>query len=85
MMKIALMILGVVFQQETAETPDMRKSVVELPLKRALAAAEVEDGRVKPGLVAWHPSFEAAVEAAGKSGKPVLLFQLLGRLDEEFC
>jgi len=41
--------------------------------------------RVRPGLVEWHSSHEAALEASSISGKPVLLFQLLGRLDEEFC
>ena len=41
--------------------------------------------RVKPGLVHWHADFAAAKRAAAKSGRPVLLFQLLGRLDEEFC
>ena len=33
----------------------------------------------------WHASHAAAVEAAAESGKPVLLFELFGRLDEEFC
>ena len=41
--------------------------------------------RVEPGLVRWHADFAAARAAATRSGKPVLLFQLLGRLDEEFC
>jgi hypothetical protein len=41
--------------------------------------------QVKPGDVAWHSNFAAACEASKQSGKPVLLFQLLGKLDEEFC
>lgn len=40
---------------------------------------------VAPGLVAWHADFAAACAAAESSGKPVLLFQLLGRLDDELC
>ena len=32
-----------------------------------------------------HASFAHARRAAMKSGKPVLLFQLLGRLDDAFC
>lgn len=37
------------------------------------------------GLVPWHASFEGACEAASESGRPVLLFQLMGRLDDRFC
>ena len=43
------------------------------------------DRKVKPGAVRWHSSHAAALAAAAKSGKPVLHFQLLGRLDDEFC
>lgn len=35
--------------------------------------------------IRWHDSEEKALEAAAKSGKPILVFHLLGRLDEEFC
>lgn len=35
--------------------------------------------------VRWHEDYDAALLAAEKSRKPVLLFQLLGRLDEELC
>ena len=41
--------------------------------------------KVAAGLVRWHESFEAAIAAAKKSGKPVFFFQLLGKLDDEFC
>jgi hypothetical protein len=40
---------------------------------------------VAAGKVTWHPTFEAACQASAKSGKPVFLFQMLGRLDQEFC
>ena len=40
---------------------------------------------VAPGLVRWHEDFAHAKAAAAKSRRPVLLFQLLGRLDREFC
>ena len=60
--------------------------VAEQPLERALpAAAPFAPRTVSPGLVPWHADFAAACAAAQRSGKPVLLFQLLGRLDEEFC
>ncbi|MGI9516501.1 MAG: hypothetical protein ACR2NP_05630 [Pirellulaceae bacterium] len=38
----------------------------------------------EPGLIEWHESFAEACAASRESGKPVLLFQLLGRLDERF-
>ncbi|MFL5328872.1 MAG: hypothetical protein ACJ8C4_08140 [Gemmataceae bacterium] len=44
-----------------------------------------DNPRVVPGMVHWHPSCAAAMAAASKSGKPVLLFQMMGRLDHQFC
>ena len=41
--------------------------------------------RVAPGKVRWHDDFAAACAADAKADKPVLLFQMLGRLDEQFC
>ncbi len=63
---------------------DTSKALVERPLKAALAATPLE-AAPRTGLVRWHASFGAAQAAARASGKPVLLFQLLGRLDDEFC
>ena len=78
--------------------PDAKKTRVELPIKEAVRDRRKEELelplKVKfgstPSLVPvrtllWQPSFEKAVDAATASGKPVLLFQLLGRFDEEFC
>jgi hypothetical protein len=44
-----------------------------------------ENPTVKPGLVNWHPTFADARAAAEKSGKPVLLFHMMGQLDKQFC
>jgi hypothetical protein len=41
--------------------------------------------RVRPGAVRWHTDFEAACRASRTSGKPVLHFQMMGRLDQRFC
>lgn len=38
--------------------------------------------KCQPGLVKWHSNFESALTASATSGKPVLLFQLLGKLDQ---
>jgi hypothetical protein len=40
---------------------------------------------VEPGKVKWHKSLADAQAAAGKSGKPVLLFHMMGQLDKQFC
>jgi hypothetical protein len=53
--------------------------------KRSDLSTSEPNPKVQPGLVRWHPSLEAACTAAKKSGKPVLLFQMMGRLDEQFC
>jgi hypothetical protein len=44
-----------------------------------------DNPKVAPGKVRWHTDFAAACEAARKSGKPVLLFQMMGKLDDQFC
>jgi len=62
---------------------DAGKSEAELPIKEKLAAPA--PGRVSTGKVAWRASLEAALEQARTSGKPVLVFQLLGKLDDEWC
>jgi hypothetical protein len=66
----------------------LSKGEIEAAPKAVLAAAdraEAANPKVAPGKVTWHPSFAAACEASKKSGKPVLLFQLLGKLDHQFC
>ena len=72
---------------------DRRKHVIESPLKRVVAnttrmpaaeEAEAENPTVEPGKVRWHSGFAEACAAARRSGKPVLLFQMIGRLDQRF-
>ncbi len=57
-------------------------------------AKENESGRTpdspanptaEPGKVVWHDDLEAACAASRESGKPVLLFQMMGNLDDRFC
>src|SRR5947209_3819920 len=67
---------------------DATKYEVEASPKAVVAAAarvEADNPKVAPGKVNWHGSFADACEASRKSGKPVLLFQLLGKLDQQFC
>src|SRR5262245_58136097 len=49
------------------------------------AANKDDNPTVAPGLVKWHKSFDDAKTASLKSGKPVLLFHMMGQLDKQFC
>ncbi len=70
-----------------------KKEVIEKPTAAIVAgssapAAPKDDPanpKVKPGDVKWHPSFADACKAAEKSNKPVLLFQMMGKLDDQYC
>jgi hypothetical protein len=73
---------------------DRGKGRIERPTETVVAdsapaPAKTGDGfvnpKVEPGKVKWHASFDAACQASAKSGKPVLLFQMMGKLDEQFC
>jgi hypothetical protein len=71
---------------------DANKLEIEGPTKAVLAArsalaakAPTDNPKVQPGKVRWHANFADACAAAQKSGKPVLLFQMMGKLDDRFC
>jgi hypothetical protein len=70
------------------------KMVVELPTKVVMqkksaplpsATAEFKNPKVQPGKIHWRATFAEACAAARKSGRPVLLFQMMGKLDDQFC
>jgi hypothetical protein len=67
------------------------KGVIEKPTKAMLAnAAEApargaDNPKVQPGKVRWHAAFADACARSAVSGKPVLLFQMMGKLDDRFC
>ncbi|GAB4136313.1 MAG: hypothetical protein Tsb009_03260 [Planctomycetaceae bacterium] len=77
---------------------DVRKSSIENPVKRVFAQKGVtgvppttrktdshfSNPKVKPGDVNWHPDFATAQKFAKRNRKPILLFQMIGRLDERF-
>jgi hypothetical protein len=70
---------------------DVGKTVAIEPPTKAIVATksatviESESPKVKPGLVKWHANFADACTASKKSGKPVMLFQMMGKLDDQFC
>ena len=75
---------------------DLRKDRIEVPTQALLVTpttpaessgrpATPDNPKVAPGLVRWHADLAAAQAASRVSGKPVLVFQMLGQLDDEFC
>lgn len=73
-----------VLKQETTTAPKTVVSHPQLQERVTKSDPPVENPRVEPGKVSWHADFEAARRASGESGKPVMLFQLMGRLDQRF-
>ena len=67
------------------EIADLRKMRVEDPIKHGLLIVPEPVPVPVPVKIDWHADLDAAQLAAAKSGKPILLFQLLGKLDDEFC
>lgn len=67
---------------------DSSKLEIEAPTKQRLSvskrALEESNPQVKPGDVHWHKDLSTACDASQQSGKPVLLFHLLGQLDQQF-
>jgi hypothetical protein len=72
---------------------DGGKLGIEFPTKRIIANTAADplpksdfiNPRVAAGRVRWHTSYASARQASEKSGKPVLLFQMMGKLDDQFC
>jgi hypothetical protein len=73
---------------------DRGKGRIERPTENVVASsapapAKTGDAfvnpKVEPGKVKWHATFDEACQASVKSGKPVMLFQMMGKLDEQFC
>jgi hypothetical protein len=55
------------------------------PATTPTAPSNAINPTVEPGKVKWHKSMADAQAAAEKSGKPVLLFHMMGQLDKQFC
>ena len=83
--------LGAAFASATlvavALAQDRGKGRVERPVEGILAnkTAPADNPKVEPGKVKWHADLDAARAAAARSGKPVLVFYMMGKLDEQFC
>ena len=72
-------------QQRAARADGTKNDVIEAPVRNLVKAAGDANPKVEPGKVTWHATFATACAAAKKSGKPVVLFQMMGKLDDQFC
>ena len=59
---------------------DAGKKAVESPLKKSLGPAPEKFELARTG-ISWTEGLESALN----KGKPVLLFQLLGKFDDVYC
>jgi hypothetical protein len=77
-------IAAVVSASTTPGAPDSAASIAPAP-HVVQTTTHADNPRLAPGLVKWHVTFADAQAAATKSGKPVLLFHMMGQLDRQFC
>jgi hypothetical protein len=73
------------FDADITKSGRVERSAKKVAADLSSSVKDVANPKVKPGLVNWHVSFEKARQAAQKSGKPILLFHMMGKLDDQFC
>ena len=73
-------ILLVALLCSAAWAQDEGKKKVESPLKKGLAPAADKVDLARTG-IEWHEGLGSVLN----QGKPILLFQLLGKFDDVFC
>lgn len=75
--------------QSPTKAPSTRKSLIRMPVKSLGSsqkpASKQPSEKVEPGKIRWHKAIQTAMNASRQSGKPVLLFQMMGHLDDRFC
>ena len=97
---LAIALASVASAQERRGVDITKRRVVERPTEELvrdlgpLPAADVPAAEVpaagsdnppaEPGKVKWHQDVATAIAAAKQTGKPVLVFHLLGQLDQRF-
>ena len=67
------------------KTKDANDAANQKPFsEERIVAGDSENPKVEPGKVNWHADLAAACKASQQSSKPILLFHLLGQLDQRF-
>lgn len=68
-----------------APETDLNKLIVSPRPARAASPVVAPHDRVSTGLITWHNNVQEAMSKSAKSGKPVLVFHMMGMLDDRFC
>src|SRR5262245_34644877 len=76
---------GFSFARSRAPQPEAQSFASTAKHDAVLVDRSSDNPVVEPGKVRWHASFADAQAAAQRSGKPVLLFHMMGELDRQFC
>ena len=74
-----------VVERGTSRVVQGSAEVERLREAQRTAQADAKNPTVEPGKVKWHKSLADAQTASAKSGRPVLLFHMMGQLDKQFC
>ena len=83
---VALLVVVNLHRHTVAQpTPTTPTPPTTHPTASIRTDTDADGAPVAPGEVRWHASFAGAQVAAQRSGKPVLLFHMLGHLDRQFC
>jgi hypothetical protein len=81
----AVALFGLNSHRYTLAAPPPSSSATKNQKAPVAPPAGEDNPVVSAGKVRWHKSFADARAAARKSGKPVLLFHMMGQLDRQFC
>ncbi len=76
---------GLVYGMFATPAPTTVATPITEPMPTVTIEAKPANPLVEPGKVHWHATTEVALAAAKLSKKPVLVFQMMGQLDQQFC
>ncbi len=76
---------GLVYGMFATPAPTTVATPITEPMPIVTIEAKPANPSVEPGKVHWHATTEVALAAAKLSKKPVLVFQMMGQLDRQFC
>ncbi len=72
-------------KEVSSSAKDVSSPAKDVPARAHKPALKPQQEKVAPGKVHWHRAIQTAMDASKQSGKPVLLFLMMGHLDDRFC
>lgn len=80
------------FPRQTVRKPTNAEAIVESNSANSVSISQSKPSQAVPvadktstGLVVWHTDMTNAMKQSARSGKPVLVFHMMGSLDDRFC